>query len=348
MFDEVYDLNNLYDAFRLSQKESYWKCSCQQYEYNLLRNIINTKDRLKAGTYEQKPFYEFDIQERGRKRHIKSLHISDRVVQRSFSDNTLVPAVTPYLIYDNGASLKNKGVSFARKRISIHLQKYYKQYGRDGYVLQIDFKKFFDSIPHSQLKDEFSSLLDEKEKILFDKLIDSFGGDIGLGIGSQISQVCGIYYPTPIDTYFKVVKSCKFYGRYMDDTYIIHPDKNFLEELLDEYKGLVSALGLNLSAKKTHITKLSHGFTFLKIKYNILENGRILKRLSRDMITRERRKLKKYYKLWNKKRLSLRMIDQAYKSWRGTYKYFDSHKSIREMDKLYNNLFGGIYYEDEI
>lgn len=47
-----------------------------------------------------------------------------------------------------------------------------------------------------------------------------------VGIGSQISQISGVYYPTRIDNYCKIVKGMKYYGRYMDklfDELFIHP-----------------------------------------------------------------------------------------------------------------------------
>lgn len=348
MIDRVYNLNSLYDAFQLSKKGSSWKSSVQKYESDLLRNIYKTKVQLQDGSYKQKPFFEFDLNERGKHRHIKSLHISDRVVQRSLCDNTLVPQTKDKLIYDNGASVEGKGISFARKRNVVHLRRYYEEYKtNEGYILQIDFSKFFDSIPHDRLMQAFTGLLDDKEQRLFYSLIQTFGDNNSVGIGSQISQVCGVYYPTPIDNYFKVVKGCKYYGRYMDDSYIIERRKEKLQALLDDYIRLAEKLGLTVNLKKTHIVKLSHGFTFLKIKYNLLEDGTILKRLSRATVARERRKLKKYRIMVDNGTLQLETVIRAYASWRGTYSKFNSHKTIREMDRLYNSLFGGIYYEHE-
>ena len=347
MVSKVNNLNSLYDAFMLSKQGSSWKSSVQKYESDLLRNIYKTRQQLENRTYKQKPFYEFDLNERGKHRHIKSLHISDRIVQRSLCDNALVQATKNKLIYDNGASMKDKGISFARKRLMVHLRRFYNEFGSEGYILQVDFSKFFDSIPHNELKKVFKPLLNAEDYNLFCNLIDTFntGENRSVGIGSQISQICGVFYPTLLDNYFKIVKSCKFYGRYMDDTYIIHHDKNYLKQLLSEYVELAENYGLKVNLKKTHIVKLSHGFTFLKIKYNLLQDGTILKRLSRKTVTIERRRLKKYRAMLNNNILTLNTIVQAYQSWRGTYKKFNSHKTIREMDKLFNSLFGGIYDE---
>ena len=74
-----------------------------------------------------------------------------------------------------------------------------------------------------------AKLPDDSVNWLFEEFVNSFGGDRGLGIGSQVSQICGLFYPSRIDNYCKIVKSLKYYGRYMDDIYIIHPDKKYLQ-----------------------------------------------------------------------------------------------------------------------
>jgi len=56
------------------------------------------------------------------------------------------------VIYDNYASLKNRGTSFARRRFEIMLRKFIRKNGTDGYVLLIDIKKYFESIDHDILK----------------------------------------------------------------------------------------------------------------------------------------------------------------------------------------------------
>lgn len=269
--ESIYDANALLNAFRESKKGTSWKESVQRYEMNLLRNINQTQKEIANGTYEQKDFYEFPLNERGKTRHIKSMHISDRVVQRSVCDNLLIPELERYLIYDNGASMKGRGIHFARKRLTTHLHKYFRKNGsNEGYILLIDFTKFFDNICHEPLVKEMRAKLGDGEAMKFvEKLIDTFKIDVSymtdeeyaeclntiynaleyaeidkakltgekymkksVGIGSQISQISGVFYPTRIDTYCKVVKSLKYYGRYMDDIYIIHKDKEYLKELL--------------------------------------------------------------------------------------------------------------------
>lgn len=341
MYERLLDMNNLYNAFLQSKKSVDWKCSVQRYEANLLSNLYKLRKSLEDETYKQKPFYEFDINERGKNRHIKSLHISDRIVQRALNDYVLMPTIKKYLIYDNGASIKGKGIEFTRNRLCTHLHKYYRQYGNQGYVLLIDYSKFFDSIPHKQLMQIFKEIIDDERVIrLIQQMIESFGNEKSLGIGSQLSQIAGIYYPTKIDNYIKIVKGCKYYGRYMDDLYIISNDKNFLKDLLNEITQISSELGLSINHKKTQICKLDKGFTFLKLYHILTPSGRIVRKPSKDMIVRERRKLKKLRKKLDDKIIQLNSILESYKSWRGNVEKYDSHRSLQSMDRLFLKLYG--------
>ena len=112
----VYDLNSLYSAFLAAKKDSDWKPQVQKYEIDFLPNIVSTKDLLKNREYHSKPSSEFIINERGKVRPITGLQMSDRVIRHSLCDNVLSPSLIDYLIYDNGASLKGKGIDFSRKR----------------------------------------------------------------------------------------------------------------------------------------------------------------------------------------------------------------------------------------
>lgn len=350
LLETVASEEKLYEAFVKAKEGCDWKCSVQTYDQNFLTEIYKAHKLLTEKAYKPIPYHEFMINERGKVRHIQACDIRDRVIQKSLCDNVLNPILKKYLIYDNGASLEYKGTDFARRRLEVHLKKYYKEYHTNqGYILQMDFSKFFDSISHDKLiKMVEEKLPDDSVNWLFEVIINSFKGNYGIGIGSQVSQICGLYYPHEIDNYCKIVKGFKYYGRYMDDFYIIHPDKQVLQQLLKDVREICDRLELKLSEKKTHINKLDKIFIFLKVKYNFLEDGTIIKRMHRTNITRERRKLKKY----SLSTLPYKDIENNYGSWRGSAKKFDSYRTVANMDNLYNELFikpfiNGSYKEKE-
>ena len=377
--EKLSDANNLFDAFLKAKKGSDWKYSVQRCEANLLSTIYNLQKSLRDGTYKQQPFYEFIMRERGKIRPIRSQPIEDRIVQRSLCDNILLPAIRPCLIHDNGASLKGKGVSFTRKRLKAHLEKYLRRYD-DGYVLLVDFSKFFDNIPHKELlsmiqarlgkdtslysliesvllyfRPDVSYMSDneyvEAANVPFNTLthrerVQAYSGQEGLrfldksmAIGSQISQIAGVFYPSRIDNFFKTRCGYWFYGRYMDDVYVIHHDKKRLQRILDEFIEQAEQLKIFVNKKKTQIEKLSRGFTYLQTRYRVVD-GRVVSRLSNKTFVRERRRLKKFKHLLDAGRITLKQIVTAYTSWRGTVKrHANRALNIKYTDSVFMRLF---------
>ena len=338
-FDNVACLSSLYRAAWDSAKGVIWKQSTQRFLLNIYFQICKICKLLYKGKDVRKGFNKFFITERGKVREINSVKFFERVVQKSFCTNNLIPILTHNLIADNGASQKGKGTLYAQQRLIKHLCDYYRKYGKDGYVLTIDFKSYFANINHDTLKSLFRKYFtDERVIKLADDFVDAFG-DIGLGLGSETSQTFAISYVNEIDHFIKDSMGIKAYGRYMDDSYIIHHDKNALKDILSRLNFYFEKYGITVNKNKTCIRKLSQGFTFLKTRFYISETGRIIRKPCRDSITRERRKLKRQARLYEQGVLSIETVHQSFKSWCGSMKYRDARKTVYKMKLLYEKLF---------
>ena len=116
-----------------------WKASTQMFEVNVLRWAASLSRELQEEEYKSRGFNTFEISERGKRRKIQSVHISERTVQKSLCNNALKPALTPKMIYDNSATLKGKGTEFAIDRLKEHLHRHYRKHGLRGGILIIDF-----------------------------------------------------------------------------------------------------------------------------------------------------------------------------------------------------------------
>ena len=376
--EDIYNANALFDGFMKSRQGVEWKESVQKYEANLLLNILHTRKDLMTDSYAPRPMTEFRLNERGHTRHIKAQHIADRVVQRSLNDNVLIPKVRPMLIYDNGASLKDKGLDFARRRFEVHLRNAYKEYGCDAYILLMDFTKYYDNVRHKEALEMFSKVLETDELHFLSKCFEEFAVDVSymsdeeyvacmdkpfnalayaempkqehtgkrfmrksLGIGNQSAQVTGIFYPHAIDNYCKNVKGLRYYGRYMDDTYIIMQDKAELKELYEKIQSMCAELGIFINEKKTHIRKISGWLTWLKINYKLKPTGGLVRKVHSSSFRRERRKLKKFHRLCREGKMSFSHAIHCYKSWRGSYSKYDSGIKLKKMDEYFYKLFYG-------
>lgn len=339
-FDKVFSYEHLSNAYRMCRKNVRWKSSTQRYIANAPLNIYETYTQLHNGTFKSSGFYEFDLFERGKARHIRSVAISERVVQRCLCDFSLVPMMRRTFIYDNGASLQGKGYSFAVKRIDRHIRWHYRHYGNRGYVLLFDFSSYFDSISHEVLeriiRAEYS---DERIIQLLLHFIGMFG-DVGLGLGSQISQVLALAAANQLDHYIKEDLGIHCYGRYMDDGYLIHKDKAYLQGCLLKIQKKCEELGLKLNLKKTRIVPIRRDFQWLKIMFRLTESGYIVKRIWHNSVVRMRRKLKKLKRKMEAGVLSLADIRASYESWKSHTLGLNAYKTLCSMDSLYNSLFG--------
>lgn len=372
------DANNLYRAYKASVRNSKWKESSQRVILNYLRYIFRIQDSLANRTLKNGSRGEFLLVERGRVRPITSLAVEDRIVRHVLCDDVITPEIQKHIIYDNGTSIQGRGISHQRKRFEVHLHKYYREYGNNGYILFGDFSKFYDNIIHEIAKQQLLVLFDYDEFLdwLLTLIFDGFKIDVSymsdeeyancteelfnkieyrkiprdlltgekwmdksIDIGDQLSQIIGIYYPHPIDNYIKYVRSQKYYGRYMDDWYIMNPSKDALLDILENVTNIASELGIHINEKKTRIVKISGTYKFLQIKYTLTANGKVYKRINPKRVTAMRRKLKKLAVKVQNGEIPYERVENTFKSWMGSFYKLLSKQQRQNMITLYEELF---------
>lgn len=323
---ELFSFKNLYNSYLKCCKGVNWKTSTKTFKLRAIQLLSKLRDDLINKKYKSKGFSEFEIRERGKIRQIKAVHISERVVQKCLCDYWLCPLLTKRLIYDNGATVKNKGLSFALSRTKCHLQRYGRKFGNIGYVLTFDFSKFFENIDNERLKNKVSKLTSDDDIFdLYCYFIDQFGKK-GLGLGSQISQISALFYLNSIDHYFKENMQCRFYARYMDDGYIIHNDKKFLQLCKIKLCELARLENINVNEKKTKISKLEN-FKFLKRHWRLSPQNFVKIKPFHKTISRLK---KRFAKLRNK---DIEVAERFKASVNGILKTF---KNRRLIEYVYN------------
>ena len=373
------DLNLLYDSFLASLKGSAWKEEPQRFEIDFLSEIVKLKREIETREYKTTKGSEFTLNERGKIRHIHGARIRDRVVRHAFCDGELDQALRPFLIYNNGASQKGKGLTFSRKIFEKDLHNFWIKYrSNDGYIGFIDFSKFYDNIQHDLIRQMISPLISEEGRWILDEILKTFEVDVSymtdeefagcmdrkfnsveyyetvpeeartgekfmpksVDIGDQLSQDIGIFFPTPIDNYCKIVRGCKWYGRYMDDMYIICKDREELKDIISGVIAEARAMGMFINEHKTRIVPLGGTFRYLKIRYTLTPTGKVIRRISPKSVTRERRRLAAYKRLIERGKMTGEDVEQACRSWMGDYSKLMSKKQIKHMKARYKALFG--------
>lgn len=371
---EIFDGNALYDGFLRAKQGSDWKPPIQKFEMSYLLGLSTIQRQLKDRSYEFKPTSDFMLRERGRVRWVSGEQFDDRIVKHSLCDEVLTPSLRPHLIYDNCASLKGRGIDLTRKRLLVHLRKYYQQHqSNEGYILLIDYSKYYDNIRHDvfyelvkkyvqdpttlwllrkildrarvdvsymdedEFKDCMHTVFNSLEHAKIDKslLTGEKFMDKHLNIGDQVAQAAGISYPIAIDNYVKIVCSMPFYARYTDDSYIIDESKEFLEALLHDITAIAETIGITVNLRKTRICKLSDYWRFLQIQYSLTETGRVIQKINPKRLTDMRRKMKKVAK---KGVLTPKEFEDWYQSWFKAHYKIMSRKQRENLDILYKQL----------
>jgi len=336
---DVFSYTHLMEAGHQCCNGVNWKHSTQLFKANFMLNIYHLYKSVENGTFKTKGFVEFDLVERGKKRHIKSIHITERTVQKCLCTNYLVPHLERGMIYDNGASVKGKGTAFTLDRLVCHLNRYYRKHGSNGYIVLFDFHDYFNSLRHDHIFEIYDQYLpDGMAKMMAKQFVRDNGGDIGLGLGSQVYQMTAVCYCNVIDHYFKDQLRVKGYGRYMDDGYIIAETLEEANSYVMDLVDLSSGIGLSMNPKKLHIQRIDRQFEFLKTRILMLPSGHVLRRITRRNVTAERRKLKRISAGVADGRFDKQMLERSLASWLGYAKHFEAKRTINEMTKLYKKL----------
>ena len=348
-FDRAARTSALINAHFDSRCGVLWKYSPALYDSDYVRFSKASSRRLYTGKNVCQGFYSFPVLERGKLREVHSVHYTERVIRRSFCINCFVPILSHGLIYDNGASLKGKGGGFAEKRCAAHFHRFYRETGsNDGYAVVVDFKSYYASIPHEGLfactgkKIHDPRLFDIHRKFVQASDAGKAPEDRGKGlyIGPEDSQILAIAYPNDIDHYIKDKLRMKHYVRYNDDSFILCRTKGEAKEVLSRLLVLYAQKGIIPNPKKTQIVKLSHGIPFLKVKFYLQGNGRLVRKPDHGCIVRQRRKLKKFRKFMDAGEMTIQQVCQSYMSWRGHIgKWRNSGRTVHNTDILFLSLF---------
>lgn len=296
MKNEYYDSALSYKTMRKALnrccRNVRWKDSVVGYELHAPQNTVSLIEDIRNGKYKISPYQKFIIHE-PKEREIVATRIRDRQVQMALCLGGLYEDITEHFIYDNCACQKGKGTDFAFKRIKVHLSRYYRKYGRDGWILKLDVKHFFPSTRHDVAKNAVNKYVsDERVRQMVFDVIDSFDGEVGIGLGSQISQLVELAVLNDLDHYIKERLRIKHYVRYMDDLIIIHEDKEYLKFCREKIREELAKLHLELN-RKTTIYPLSQGVKFLQWRFMLTDTGKIIMKMNGKKPGKERRRLKK-------------------------------------------------------
>lgn len=331
-FEKVTDFNNMYKAYRKAKRGKGYKKSSAKFGIMALDGVNKLIDQLKNKTYRISDYQEFKVYE-PKERIIKTTSFKDKVIQHSLCDNVILPKLKEIFVYDNCAGQKGKGTLFGLDRLSEQMKAFYKRHGQEGFILKCDISKFFYSIPHGQLKDivEYHFNYDEGICWLCGLFIDSTEGK-GIPLGNQINQGFALLYLDGMDKLVKGELGIEFYGRYMDDFYLIHHSKEYLKYCLEAIKEFLATLELTLNSK-TQIVPFKNGLSYLGFHTYVTADGKVIRKLKNQNKRNAQRKYLRMAKLAACGKLPVEKFDASYNAWKNHISHGNCYKLGKVTDE---------------
>ena len=336
-FEKLVDFGNLYNSCKVSLKGKGKKKNAIRFNVMALENLCVMKRQLIDHTYKIGAYSEFIVSE-PKRRVVKSGTFRDKVLQHCLCDYVLLPRLREIFILDNYAGQTGKGTLFGLDRLSENLLSFYEEHGCEGYILKCDITKFFYSIDHDAMKKCVRQYFDDEDIWwVCDLFIDSTVG-CGLPLGNQCSQVFALMFLNGLDHFITEELGCEYYGRYMDDFYLLSDDKEYLKDCLVKIKAYLDGLSLTLN-DKTEIVPMRKGIRFLGFHSYLTDDGQVLRKLTGDNKRQIKKRLRKNAKLVAAGKMTREKFDEKYASWKNHASHGNCYKLICDMDKFVETLF---------
>jgi RNA-directed DNA polymerase len=247
----------------------------EEFEQHLEANLEKLECSLRAGTYRPQGVRRVWIPKLGgkEKRPLGIPTVRDRVVQAAIV-KVLEPIFEREYAEHSYGFRPHRGCKDALRRVDSLLQTGY------GWVVDIDLKSYFDSIPHTPLLDRVAEKIADGAVL---KLIDGFlkakvmettkgwTPETGTPQGAVLSPMLSNLYLNPLD--HKMAEEGYEMVRYADDGVILCRSQEEAEQALQRLQSWTAEAGLQLHPTKTRIVDIAQpgGFDFLGYHF---ERGR--------------------------------------------------------------------------
>jgi hypothetical protein len=336
------------------------------YASNSFEKLFDLSGKLTDRTYAIKGYRKFTVYE-PKKREILAIDFESKIVLHSLCDNILEPLFCRGFIMDSYANQRGKGMHYGLDGLKKNMRSFFlgsklreekrlrnagmkmpmmKDWNyNDGWVIKGDVRKYFYSIDHVILRKLIAkklSTMEDKVSAAFafwmcDKIISSTPNP-GIPIGNQTSQLFALLYLDGFDHAMKDKFGIKYYGRYMDDFYIICRTKEEAVGLLKKIENYMAGLKLELN-EKTQVFPLSHGIDFLGFHTYLTKTGKVVRVIRRKSKVNMKRKINKFRKLVSSGKMGYGEVLHSYTSWKAHAVHGNTHRLIRSFDTYFYSKF---------
>lgn len=284
LFDKIVALDNLYLADKRARRNKSNRKDIMQFDENKDTLLRQLQKQLIEGKYTTSAYDTFTIREPKERLIFKLPYYPDRIVHHAVM-NIMEPIWVSTFVKGTYSCIKKRGIHKALADIKEAL----KDKQNTVYCLKLDIRKFYPSINHDVLKTIIrKKIKDSKLLRLLDEIIDSADG---VPIGNYLSQFFANLYLTYFDHYIKEVKQVKYYFRYADDIIILHSDKEFLHQMLQEIQQYLDSLKLQLKSNYQIFQVDNRGISF--VGYVIRHDYVLVRKYVKQNMCRKSNRLQK-------------------------------------------------------
>lgn len=292
-------LKELFYAYNDARKGKQATTDEYNFEMNAMRNLIQLRDDILNRQYKPSRGIAF-VTRKPVIREIFAAPFRDRVVHH-FLFNQCADWWDKRLIYDSYSCRAGKGTLMGIQRLAKFIQNVSENYQKETYVIKLDIQGYFMSLPREKLYQQVLWGLDRQfannpalhdlcayvwKEIIFDDPIQGVRrrgsmkdwNDLpkskslfcqppgkGIVIGNLSSQLLSNIYLDQLDRFVKYELGYKYYGRYVDDFFIVVGKEDYEQAKKDVYRieKFLNKLELTLHPKKRYYQEINRGVDFL-------------------------------------------------------------------------------------
>lgn len=286
--------DGLLEAYFDCRKRKRRTASAIMYEIDYGSKLIALRDRINNRTYTPGKSICFVVT-RPRYREVFAAAFEDRIVHHWIALR-LEPLFEQIFSPRTFNCRKGKGQLYGVEMLRNDVVACSHNYTHDCYIMKLDLQGFFMSIRKSMLADMVDAFIlehykrDDTEDLRYlcktvvlhspeyrcerhsplhywnhlpaNKSLFTNGEGLGVAIGNLFAQLFANFLLNVLDWYLLNDLGFTYVGRYVDDFYIIHPDKQKLLEAVPKIRGLLSGYGLTLHPRKFYIQHYTKGVEF--------------------------------------------------------------------------------------
>ena len=291
LINAVAEPDNLRLACWKAAKGKRYSSEVLAYNARLEDNLACLRGQILQGEVKVGDYHFFKIHD-PKERQICASAFSEQVLHHALM-NVCHPHFERLQIFDSYACRKGKGTYAALERAKVFSRKY-------AWYLQLDVRKYFDSIHHAVLETQLARIFKDWRLLhIFNTIIGSYEagadsttfkkmsslhGQRGVPIGNLTSQYFANHYLAGLDHFIQEKLHIAPYVRYMDDLVLWSNDRTVLKSIKAEIESYVR-LNLLCELKPESLNRSTAGLTFLG--YRIFPNHVLLSQRSKRRFFRK-------------------------------------------------------------